>query len=85
MIDGETLTNRRTAAASALASRHLSRPDSRTLLLIVTGRLASYLAVAHRAVRPIEAVLVWGRNAQRSKRSRTHLSIRASRPNRLLI
>lgn len=45
MIDGETLTNRRTAAASALASRHLSRPDSRTLLLIVTGRLASYLAV----------------------------------------
>lgn len=65
MIDGETHTNRPTAAASALASRHLSRPDSRMLLLIVTGRLASYLAVAHRAVRPIEAVLVWGRNAQR--------------------
>ncbi|WP_345946823.1 hypothetical protein [Bradyrhizobium sp. 197] len=65
MIDGETLTNRRTAAASALASRHLSRPDSRTLLLIVTGLLASYLAVAHRAVRPIEAVLVWGCHAQR--------------------
>jgi len=67
MIDGETLTNRRTAAASALASLYLSRPDSRTLLLIGTGRLASYLAVAHRAVRPIEAVLVWGRNAQRAQ------------------
>lgn len=67
MIDGEALTNRRTAAASALASRHLSRPDSRTLLLIGTGRLASYLAVAHRAVRPIEAVLVWGRHTQRAQ------------------
>lgn len=67
MIDGEALTNRRTAAASALASRHLSRPNSRTLLLVGTGGLAPHLAVAHCAVRPIERVLVWGRNAQRAQ------------------
>jgi ornithine cyclodeaminase len=62
MIDGEALTNRRTAAASALASRYLSRDDSATLLLIGTGRVAACLPDAHRAVRPIRRVLVWGRN-----------------------
>ena len=62
LLDGEALTNRRTAAASALASRHLSRPDSRTLLLVGTGQVAAHLPAAHRAVRPIERVLVWGRS-----------------------
>jgi ornithine cyclodeaminase/alanine dehydrogenase-like protein (mu-crystallin family) len=65
-IDGEALTNRRTAAASALASDYLSRADSRTLLVVGTGHLAPHLVAAHRAVRPIEKVLVWGRNPQRA-------------------
>lgn len=63
VLDGAELTARRTAAASALASRALSRPDSRTLLMIGTGRLARELPHAHAAVRPIERVLVWGRSA----------------------
>ncbi|MGY8668051.1 ornithine cyclodeaminase family protein [Bradyrhizobium sp. UFLA05-109] len=67
MIDGETLTNRRTAAASALASRYLSRPNSSTLLVIGTGRIAACLPVAHRATRSIARVLVWGRNLQRAQ------------------
>lgn len=66
LVDGEALTNRRTAAASALASRYLSRTDSRTLLLVGTGHIAAHLPEAHRAERPIEKVLVWGRNQQRS-------------------
>lgn len=66
MIDGEALTNRRTAAASALASSYLSRPDSATLLMIGTGHLAHHLPLAHAAVRPIKNVLVWGRNAKRA-------------------
>ncbi|EJN09269.1 putative ornithine cyclodeaminase, mu-crystallin, partial [Bradyrhizobium sp. YR681] len=66
MIDGEALTNRRTAAASALASDYLSRADSRTLLVVGTGHLAPHLVAAHCAVRPIEQVLVWGRNPQRA-------------------
>ncbi|WP_333926631.1 ornithine cyclodeaminase family protein [Bradyrhizobium sp. CCBAU 11361] len=66
MIDGEALTNRRTAAASALASDYLSRTDSRTLLVVGTGHLAPHLVAAHCAVRPIEKVLVWGRNPQRA-------------------
>ncbi len=66
MIDGEALTNRRTAAASALASTYLSRPDSSTLLMVGTGHLAHHLPEAHAAVRPIEQVLVWGRNGERA-------------------
>ena len=67
LIDGEALTLRRTAAASALASGYLSRPDCRTLLVVGTGALAPHMARAHCAVRPIDAVLVWGRRADRAE------------------
>jgi len=66
IIEGEALTLRRTAAASALASRLLSREDARTLLVAGTGALAPWMAEAHRAVRPIDRVLVWGRRAERA-------------------
>jgi ornithine cyclodeaminase len=66
LIDGEALTLRRTAAASALASTYLSRPDSRRLLVVGTGALAPYMAAAHCAVRPIREVLVWGRSFERA-------------------
>ena len=63
ILDAGALTARRTAAASALASRYLSRPDSRILLVIGTGRIARQLVAAHCAVRPVEEVRIWGRNA----------------------
>ena len=66
LIDGEALTLRRTAAASALASTFLSRPDSGCLLVVGTGALAPYLAAAHCAVRAIRRVLVWGRSPERA-------------------
>jgi ornithine cyclodeaminase len=69
LIDGEALTLRRTAAASALASLYLSRPDSRTLLAVGPGRLAPYLVAAHCAVRPIDRVRVWGRDPGRAERT----------------
>lgn len=62
LMDGEQLTLRRTAAVSALASSRLSRADSRSLLLVGSGRLAPEMAVAHCAVRAIERVLLWGRD-----------------------
>ncbi len=65
LLDGETLTLRRTAAVSALASLYLSRADSRTLLLVGNGQLAPEMAVAHCAARSIERVLVWGRDPVR--------------------
>src|SRR5262249_13876088 len=63
LIDGTALTLRRTAAASALASRFLSRADAAHLLVVGTGALAPHLAAAHCKVRPIRRVSIWGRNA----------------------
>lgn len=61
LVDGRELTLRRTASASALASRFLSRPDSRHLLMVGTGALAPHLVRAHLSVRPLRQVTIWGR------------------------
>lgn len=63
LLDGEALTLRRTAAASALAAQHLARPDARRLLVVGSGRLAPWMARAHVALNPeLVHVTVWGRN-----------------------
>ncbi|MCK6451833.1 MAG: ornithine cyclodeaminase family protein [Alphaproteobacteria bacterium] len=67
LIDGPSITVRRTAAASALASRYLSRQDASRLVMVGTGALAPHLIGAHCAVRPIREVLVWGRDAQKAR------------------
>ncbi|MBD1550864.1 ornithine cyclodeaminase family protein [Pseudomonas typographi] len=59
LIDGNEITSRRTAAASALAASKLARSDAETLLVVGAGRVASLLAPAYRCVRPIRRVLVW--------------------------
>lgn len=66
LMDGEELTLRRTAAASALASEYLSRADSEHLLVVGTGQLAPYMAMAHCAVRDIRRLTVWGRDQQQA-------------------
>jgi ornithine cyclodeaminase len=60
-IDGNQITARRTAAASALAAGYLARPDARHLLVVGAGQVAQLLPAAYRAVRPIERVTVWAR------------------------
>ena len=59
MMDGNELTARRTAAASALGASFLARTDARRLLVLGTGRVARLLPAAHASVRPIDEVLVW--------------------------
>ena len=66
LIDAKSLTAKRTAAASALASSFLSKPDSKSLLMLGTGALSTNLIQAHASVRPIEQVYVWGRNADKA-------------------
>ncbi len=61
LIDGPSLTAWRTAAASALASRHLSRSDASRLVIVGAGALAPYLIRAHASVRPIREVSIWNR------------------------
>ncbi len=66
LLDGDTLTARRTAAASALAASFLARPDAGRLLLVGAGRVASLMPAAHRTVRPIREVQVWNPTAARA-------------------
>ena len=67
LIDGDQITCRRTAAASALAASWLARPDARQLLVVGAGQVARLLPAAYRAVRPIERVSVWARSLDRAE------------------
>ena len=62
LIDGDELTTRRTAAASALAASFLARADASHLLVVGAGRVARLLPAAYRAVRPLARVSVWARS-----------------------
>ena len=74
LLDGTMLTKRRTACASGLASRYLSRPDSRRLLMIGTGALAPELIRVHAKVRPLQEVAIWGRRPERAQSLAKELS-----------
>lgn len=63
LIDGDVLTARRTAAASALAASFLARAGACRLLVVGAGRVAALLPAAYAAVRPLAQVGVWARRA----------------------
>lgn len=67
VIDGNELTARRTAAASALAARWLARPDARHLLVVGAGQVARLLPQAYQAVRPLERISVWARSGAKAE------------------
>jgi ornithine cyclodeaminase/alanine dehydrogenase-like protein (mu-crystallin family) len=67
-MDGARLTLWRTAAASALAARHLARSDAKNLLLVGAGSLAPFLARAHASQRPIERIAVWNHRPEGAHR-----------------
>lgn len=67
ILEAKSLTVKRTAAASALASKYLSRPDSKSMLMIGTGALAPNLIRAHASIRPLEQVYVWGRDPKKAE------------------
>jgi ornithine cyclodeaminase len=66
VMDATRLTVWRTAAASALASRYLARPDAARMLMVGAGALAPFLVRAHRSVRPIAEIAVWNRSLARA-------------------
>ncbi len=59
LLDGDEITSRRTAAASALVASMLARADARRLLIVGSGRVAALLADAMSTVREIDEVVVW--------------------------
>lgn len=68
ILHGQIPTRIRTAAASAVATRHLARPDSRVLGLIGAGDLAVAHVKALTYVLPFERVVFWTRNPETAAR-----------------
>ncbi|RYF14296.1 MAG: ornithine cyclodeaminase family protein [Comamonadaceae bacterium] len=67
VMDGDVITHRRTAAASALAASWLAREDARHLLVVGAGQIARLLPHAYRAVRAIDRVSVWARDMAKAE------------------
>ena len=65
LIDGETLSTRRTAAVSVVASRHLARENPGRILIIGTGPVARQLVAAYGTAYPNASLQLWGRRPQR--------------------
>jgi ornithine cyclodeaminase len=59
LIDGNEITARRTAAASALAADSLARADATSLLIVGAGHIAGMMADAYATIRPIDMVRIW--------------------------
>jgi len=68
LLDGGELTARRTAAVAAIAADRLAMDGAKHLLLVGSGRIASELAFAYRAVREIETVQVFSPTAANAEK-----------------
>ena len=66
LLDNGYLTDLRTAAAGAVAARHLA-PETDTAGVIGTGVQARLQIEAARLVRPFKRVLVWGRDPEKAR------------------
>ena len=67
LLDNGYLTDVRTAAAGAVAARHLAPRNVSTAGVLGTGVQARLQIQAAHLVRPFEKVLVWGRDADKAR------------------
>jgi ornithine cyclodeaminase len=66
LLDNGYLTDVRTAAAGAVAAKHLAPRDIGTAGVLGTGVQARLQIIAAHQVRPFRKVLVWGRDAEKA-------------------
>ncbi len=78
LLDGRYITEARTAAVSAVATRLLAIPDASTLAIIGSGVQARSHLEALACVRPIREVRVWSRSIERLERFITDMRERTS-------
>jgi ornithine cyclodeaminase len=67
LLDNGYLTDVRTALAGAIAADRLAREDAKVAGIVGTGLQARLQLEALRLVRPIERVLIWGRDAAKAE------------------
>lgn len=76
LIEADQLGRLRTGAASGVATRYLARENARTAAIIGSGGQACTQLEAVAAVRKLESVRVFGRDATRRKRFAADMSAR---------
>ncbi len=74
LLDSMTITALRTAATSALAARHLARPDATILTVCGCGRQGAMHVRALCGVLPIARVLLWDLDPRRADRLAAELA-----------
>ena len=67
LLDNGYLTDVRTAAAGAVAARHLAREDASSATILGTGMQARLQLIALCLVRPITRAMIWGRDASKAR------------------
>ncbi|MGX5828884.1 cyclodeaminase [Mesorhizobium sp. 43Arga] len=83
LLDNGYLTDVRTAAAGAVAAKHLSREDSTVAAIFGAGLQAGLQLEALRLVRPIAEARIWARDAAKAEataarlRERLGITVRA--------
>lgn len=68
IMDASQITAIRTAAASAVATRALARPDAAHLAILGTGEQAITHLEAIAAIRSLRTIRIWGRSAETARR-----------------
>jgi ornithine cyclodeaminase/alanine dehydrogenase-like protein (mu-crystallin family) len=68
IMDGRLITEMRTSAVSAVATRALAAQDARVLAILGTGVQARSHVEALRLVRDFEEIRVWGRTREHAER-----------------
>lgn len=76
LLDNGYLTQVRTAAAGAVAARHLSRRGSRVAAVLGAGEQAGLQLEALKLVRPIAEARVWARNPAKAAAAAADLNAR---------
>lgn len=73
VMDGTVITELRTAAVSAAATKLLAPPEARVLAILGSGVQARSHWEALRLVRPFDDVRVWSRNPEHAQRCATEI------------
>lgn len=76
LLDNGFLTDIRTAAAGAVAAKHLSRANSKHAAIIGAGVQAALQLEALTLVRNIESATIWARDFEKAKKAADHINIK---------
>ena len=76
LLDNGYLTDVRTAAAGAVAARHLSRAESATAAILGAGMQAEMQAIALSLVRPVRTFRIWARDPAKAESLSARLAAR---------